>query len=110
MGKGGGGGPSLAEMEDSQRRIMNEQMTLSTNAQIASEDRLRIQREEDRIAEKQRLNEAKVEEADKLVQKNKQETAAAAEIFGGSPKDDNPNLDSPTIEEPDYGSEEVRPK
>lgn len=111
MGKGGGGGPSLAEMEASQRRIMTEQMTLSTRAQIDAEDRLKVQREADRLAEKERLKTAKLEEADKLKEQSRQETETVKELMGESPTSgsDIPNLSTPQIEEPDYGSDEVRP-
>lgn len=105
-------GPSQGDAEASQMRIMNEQMRLSAEQQINAEDRLRTQRETDRLAEKQRLTDAKNEEAAKLVEKNRQETESVMEIYGGAQANSQgnaPNLDAPVIETLETEEDQTRP-
>ena len=111
MGKGGGGGPSLAETEASQMRIMNAQMAISNTQTVEAEARMNAQREKERLAERTRLEDAKKTEAEKLVEKNKQEASATSEILADTTQDTekNINLDSPVIETPDYLKTEDRP-
>ena len=56
FGKGGGSsGPSMAQMEASQMRIMQEQMAMQQQMQLDAEERAQAQREAEREAERKAM-------------------------------------------------------
>ena len=109
MGKGGGGGPSMAEAMEMQRTLMREQMALSEKAAVEQEERMAQRRAEEEAAELERRRLAEVEKADKMAEEEMREGLLMAEADAGEADSDTfgeLNLDSPQIESPDYAPQE----
>ena len=105
----GSSGPSMGAVEASSRRVMNEQMAIANEQQIAAEQREREREAEAAAAEQVRREKAAQEEANKLKKREMLESATTEEILGGIKKTNQPttpglstNLDAPTIQRPDY--------
>ena len=109
FGKGGGSsGPSMAQMEASQMRIMQEQMAMQQQMQLDAEERAQAQRVAEREAELERQREAEREKAELMAQEELREQMIMNEA--DVPEQDelsvgDLNLDVPLIESPDYGKD-----
>lgn len=114
-GKSGGGGAGINYEQEMRRQeqMMERQMALQQQYQKEAEERMRKQREEDRILEQTRRVEAAQAKVARTKELQQREAAVSQEMVAQSKQDISEfgggfNLDMPTIERPGY-EQQTRP-
>lgn len=116
MAKKGGGAPQINVQQEMERQeqMMQRQMALQQQYQREAEDRMRAERERDRITELTRRADAARTKEQSMQAQEAQEAAVFQEMQGQTSKEISEfgggfNLAMPTIERPGY-EQETRPE
>jgi len=111
-GKSGANGPQINYAQEMQRQeqLMERQMALQQQYQREAEDRMRAERERERVIEQTRRIEAAQAKAERIKTQELQESAALQEMTAQSKQEISEfgggfNLAMPTIERPGYEQE-----